>query len=193
MIRQVQLRFILTQHNRDNLVMNNIKQYFGCGTIKETEKLVRFVVINLGYINKIIISFFYKYYLQGSKRLDYKDFLKVFDLMENKDHLTQEGIEEILLIKAGINRGRKKSKISGGRDSDSDIELSSEDTTPHTTFKTISVERPLANKQDIKSKVAKTKTIAILSSPSQIKKLFWLVGFTDGDGCLSMYKEKIFK
>ena len=37
---------------------------------------------------------------------DYQDLKKVALLMENKAHLTNEGLEKICLIKAGMNRGR---------------------------------------------------------------------------------------
>src|SRR5277367_5246239 len=107
--KQISLRFTLTQHIRDKLLINNIKNYFDCGLIVETSKLVRFVVNNLDDINKHIIPFFNKYYLQTNKRLDYKDFLKVLNLMINKEHLNPDGVDKIMNIKAGMNRSRKQS------------------------------------------------------------------------------------
>lgn len=53
-----------------------------------------------------IIPFFAKYPLVGVKRQDYLDFVKVAGLMEEKDHLTVEGIEEIRKIKASMNQSR---------------------------------------------------------------------------------------
>jgi hypothetical protein len=53
-----------------------------------------------------IIPFFDKYPLQGVKLKDYEDFKKVVELIENKDHLTQEGLNQILKIRDGINSGR---------------------------------------------------------------------------------------
>jgi hypothetical protein len=38
--------------------------------------------------------------------LDYEDFCKVAELMKNKAHLTQEGLNQILKIKDGMNKGR---------------------------------------------------------------------------------------
>jgi len=39
--------------------------------------------------------------------LDYLDFCRVAELMQNKVHLTQEGIDEIKKIKSRMNTGRK--------------------------------------------------------------------------------------
>ena len=44
--------------------------------------------------------------IQGVKCLDYLDWCKVAELMKYKAHLTQEGLDQIRKIKAGMNRGR---------------------------------------------------------------------------------------
>jgi hypothetical protein len=54
-----------------------------------------------------IVEFFGKYPLVGVKPLDYQDFCKIAVLMKEKKHLTVSGLEEVRLIKAGMNRGRK--------------------------------------------------------------------------------------
>jgi hypothetical protein len=51
-----------------------------------------------------------KYPLQGIKILDYADFCKVAELMQEKAHLTSEGLDQILEIKAGMNTGRNNSQ-----------------------------------------------------------------------------------
>jgi len=39
--------------------------------------------------------------------MNYLDFCKVAELMNEKAHLTEEGLEAIRKIKAGMNTGRK--------------------------------------------------------------------------------------
>lgn len=56
---------------------------------------------------KKIIPFFRKYPLHGTKRLDFEDFCKIIELVKNKEHLTNKGIEEIIKIQSGMNRNRK--------------------------------------------------------------------------------------
>lgn len=54
----------------------------------------------------IIIPFFETYPIQGTKSLDFADFKKVAEILKKKEHLTLEGFNRILEIKAGMNRGR---------------------------------------------------------------------------------------
>lgn len=87
--------------------MQNIAKFLGCGFIHESNtQIVNLICKNLIDIEEKIIPFFEKYPLRGTKRLDYTDFHKVFQLMKNKFHLTLEGLNEIKSIKAGMNRGR---------------------------------------------------------------------------------------
>ena len=58
-------------------------------------------------IVNIIIPFYNKYPIHGVKALDFKDFCLVAEMMKEKKHLTQKGLELIRKIKAGMNRGRK--------------------------------------------------------------------------------------
>ena len=53
-----------------------------------------------------IIPFFNKYQIQGVKLMDYRDWCKVSELMKNKAHRTEQGLQEIRKIKVGINKGR---------------------------------------------------------------------------------------
>lgn len=65
-----------------------------------------FVVEKFPDITKKIIPFFDKYLLVGAKLQDYKDFKRVAELMKEKAHLTQSGLEQIKQIKDEMNTGR---------------------------------------------------------------------------------------
>ena len=56
-------------------------------------------------LNKII-PFFNKYLIKGVKYLDYLDWCKGVELINNKNHLTKEGLEQLREIKSRMNRGR---------------------------------------------------------------------------------------
>jgi LAGLIDADG endonuclease len=101
----VLLRFIITQHSKDEELMRSITQYFGCGNLyKNKEKVLDFVVSKLSDINKIIIPFFSKYPIKGEKYKDFLYFCKIAELMNNKAHLTKEGLDQIRNIKSLMNR-----------------------------------------------------------------------------------------
>jgi len=67
---------------------------------------VDFTVSKLADIQNIIIPFFLKYPILGIKSKDFADFCKVTELMKAKAHLTNEGLDQISEIKAGMNKGR---------------------------------------------------------------------------------------
>jgi hypothetical protein len=107
--KSVSLIFRITQHKRDLLLMKSIIKFLDCGQVKPrpAESCVDFIVTKFSDIDGKIISFFDKYHLTGNKKLDYLDFCKAAELMKNKTHLTPEGLEKIIRIKAGMNTGRK--------------------------------------------------------------------------------------
>lgn len=88
--------------------MKSLIYYFGCGHIasRNNKNYVEFAVTRFEYILEKVIPFFDKYQIVGVKSKDYSDFKKVAELMNNKAHLTLEGLDQIRLIKAGMNRGR---------------------------------------------------------------------------------------
>ena len=105
---QVLLKFQVTQHFRDNELIKSFIAYLGCGNVElyPGGLAVNFIVSKFTAISEKIIPFFDRYQLQGEKRLNYLDLVKVAELMRNKSHLTPEGIEHIRLIKSGMNRKR---------------------------------------------------------------------------------------
>lgn len=115
---KLQLRFTLTQHIRDIELMNSIINFFNCGvvTIRSNGAAVDYSVKKLSDLTEKIIPFFKKYPFQGVKVKDFENFSQIADLMNNKAHLTSEGLKKINVIKARINKGNilsdKTEKIS---------------------------------------------------------------------------------
>jgi hypothetical protein len=107
-IPSVSLRFTLTQHSRDEVLMKSLYNCLGCGRYYAVSGRDEgyFIVSSFSDIYEKIIPFFDKYPLVGSKQQDYLDFIKVAELMKSKSHLTKDGLEEIKQIKSGMNRGR---------------------------------------------------------------------------------------
>jgi hypothetical protein len=54
---------------------------------------------------KVILNHFDKYPLITQKQADYQLFKKVIELMKCKEHLTVEGLQKIVSIKAVLNKG----------------------------------------------------------------------------------------
>ena len=95
--------------DRDKVLLSEFITYLDSGTIEKASTRpngVVYIVYKYSKISDNIIPFFDKYPLQGTKFLDYKDFCIIADLIREKSHLTVEGLNEIRLIRAGMNSGR---------------------------------------------------------------------------------------
>ena len=103
---QVFLIFKLTQHIRDEQLMRSLVDYLGCGNIYIDKSAIEYRVTKFSDLTDKILPLFTKYPIQGTKRLDYTDFVSVAELIKSKKHLTEEGLDQIRNIKAGMNKGR---------------------------------------------------------------------------------------
>lgn len=91
----VQLRFLVTQHKRDEQLIINLTKILGCGKIYPNGSAFDCRVNKFSDIIEKIIPFFEKNSVVGDKFLDFVYFERVAKLMKNKAHLTKEGLEEI--------------------------------------------------------------------------------------------------
>ena len=105
---QVLPEFRIVQHEKDEKVLHKIKEYFGFGNVKVnrtdchgTRK--EFRVRGLENLNKIV-DFFKKYNLNTSKRKNSEIFVQVIQKMNNKEHLTKEGLDSIAKLISVMNR-----------------------------------------------------------------------------------------
>ena len=107
---QVILKFSISQHTRDLELLKKFIDFLGGGSIKKHKSTHEFVLVKLAIITENIIPLFNKYPIYGEKSKDFLDFCKVLEMIKFKKHLTKEGLEEIRLIKAGMNTGRASQK-----------------------------------------------------------------------------------
>ena len=104
--KAVKLIFQISQHERDEQLMRSFIIIFGCGNVYKNRNTFDFRVTKIDDILNKIIPFFKKYKIQGAKASEFKDFSLVAMMIQQKLHLTKEGLEQIKKIKAGMNRGR---------------------------------------------------------------------------------------
>lgn len=104
--KTVSLIFQITQHVRDRELLYLFIKYLGCGRLQTSGIQTVFLVTRFEDISNIIVPFFNKYSLQGDKKANFLYFCEAVKLVEQKAHLTQEGLDKIIEIKLGMNRGR---------------------------------------------------------------------------------------
>lgn len=101
-------RFEIYLDEKDLDLLILIKSYFGgAGSILRDRKRNKasFSMNKFEDFVNILIPHFNKFPLQSAKQFDYSLWLECIRLMENKEHLTQAGLDKILSIKASLNRG----------------------------------------------------------------------------------------
>ena len=105
---QVLPEFRIVQHEKDQKVLEKIKNYFGFGSVEinrtdfhGTRK--EFRVRGIENLNKIV-DFFKIHRLQTYKRKDFEIFSEVINLMNRKEHLSKEGLDKIANLVKLMNR-----------------------------------------------------------------------------------------
>ena len=103
----VYLTFQLTQHLREESLIISIASYLDCGKIYKNRESIYLDITKFSDLTGKVLPILEKHPIMGKKLLDFEDFCKVAELMQNKAHLTQLGLEAIREIKTGMNIGRK--------------------------------------------------------------------------------------
>jgi hypothetical protein len=103
---QVMPEFVVTQGQKSINVLEDIKNFFGCGAIfvnrrhdNHKENIYRFCIRCLKDLHEKVIPFFRDNQLRISKRHDFTIFCEVVEMMRNRHHLTLEGLEKIRQLK----------------------------------------------------------------------------------------------
>lgn len=90
--KTVRLNFQITQNESDKELLTLIILYLKCGTLQSHGTGKTITVTRFEDIYNIIIPFYQKYPLQGTKRLDFALFIEIAELIKTKSHLTSEGL-----------------------------------------------------------------------------------------------------
>jgi hypothetical protein len=100
--------FQISLHQRDLSLLLVLQQFFGgIGRIyiDSNQKKVKYVVTKLSDLINVIIPHFLNYPLLTQKAADFLLFQRVVGIISTKDHLSIEGLQKIINIKATMNKG----------------------------------------------------------------------------------------
>ena len=105
---QVLPEFRIVQHEKDEQVLHELKNYFGFGNVKinnSDKNATRkgFRVRGLKNLNKIV-DFFRKNQLRTSKKKNFEIFAEIIHMMNNKEHLNKKGLDKIAKLVSEMNR-----------------------------------------------------------------------------------------
>lgn len=107
--RSVAFNFLINQDKIDSQLLESFTQILGCGNYSVWEKtgVGTFTVSGFNNIIEKVIPFFEEYPIIGVKAKDFEDFKEASILIKSKAHLTQKGLDKILLIKSRMNTKRE--------------------------------------------------------------------------------------
>lgn len=98
--------FIISLHNRDLPILEDIKKFFGVGSVfKHGKDSSKYMITSIKQLSTVI-SHFDNYPLITQKYADYYLFKMAVNLIKNKDHLTTEGLEKVVAIRKSIFKFR---------------------------------------------------------------------------------------
>lgn len=102
-----QLFFSISLKKADKAILDRIQCFFGVGKIKyeKNNDAFTYCVSNMKDLREVIIPHFLKYPLITQKQADFELFKSVAELINKKEHLTIEGLQKIVNIRASINLG----------------------------------------------------------------------------------------
>ncbi len=108
---QVFPELAVTQGEKSLQALRDLQQFFGCGNLfvnrrsdNHKENLFRFCVRSVADLKERIIPFFQENPLRTAKQQDFEKFVSVIRMMEERKHLSIEGIAEIARIVETMNR-----------------------------------------------------------------------------------------
>jgi sRNA-binding regulator protein Hfq len=97
--------FQISLNKRDKSLLMELKDYFGVGNIRYRKDGVLFYQVFTVKDLKRVVEHFDKYPLMTKKQADYLLFKMAIDLIDNKEHLTMEGLRKLVSIRASMNFG----------------------------------------------------------------------------------------
>lgn len=93
-------------HTKDLPLLSSIQSFFGgIGGVSVNNNSAAYYVSSVKDLTNIIYSHFNKYPLLTQKKADFELLKSAIELISRKEHLTPEGLQNIVNIKASMNRG----------------------------------------------------------------------------------------
>jgi LAGLIDADG endonuclease len=91
-----------------------LRDVFGCGTVRgRTDGVFYYEVTTPALLDGVVFPFFERFPLRTPKVEDLATFRQITSLVRSGRHLTIVGFEEILTLRAPMNRGGKRRRCDG--------------------------------------------------------------------------------
>ena len=103
--KSVRVVFQISLHKKDKALLDLIRNYFGVGGVIDRKDGVFYYRVSQVQDLMLVLAHFEKYPLLTQKGADLELFKQIVEKMSRKEHLTTEGVQEIVNLKASMNFG----------------------------------------------------------------------------------------
>jgi len=100
---QVLPEFVVVQHTRDQQILHALKRFFGGGVVRSNHGDRDCLRIRKISVLLEVCEFFLAHPLKTRKNTDFRKFRRILQLMDAGQHLTREGVLEIIEIASSMN------------------------------------------------------------------------------------------
>lgn len=161
---RVEGRFKITLHKKDLALLKQLQKFFsGVRKIgKNGKDTLSLDIRSIEELYTAVLPLFDSYSLITQKKVDFELFKRVIGKIKNKEHLTDVGIQEIVNIKASMNRGLSD-ELKEAFPNTKNFQLSS-----------LVTHNFIRNSAGCQSSYSLTL--------SEVPSPFWVSGFTSGEG-----------
>jgi LAGLIDADG endonuclease len=115
---QVSPQFVVSQGESSIHVLEELREFFGCGRVyanrrhdNHRENMAQYIVGRREDLVGRVIPFFRQYPLRTAKRFDFETFAVCVDLMKDGRHLTPDGLLEIARLAETMNRRKPRTDV----------------------------------------------------------------------------------
>jgi hypothetical protein len=107
---EVRPSFALSLNEKDRLLLEELRGYFGCGAIRRSkaDRTFKYESRSAGELVEHIVPHFKRYPLVGSKAKSFAVFARVCRMIRQGDHLKADGLREIVAIAYEMNLGNRR-------------------------------------------------------------------------------------
>jgi hypothetical protein len=107
------LKYKISMLDNEVELLKMVKSFFNCGVLRQNNNgTVDFEINDFSSLKTILIPHFLKYPLRGTKYLDFLSFKEASHIFENREHLLEEGVNKLFLLRRGMNSQRDFSQFN---------------------------------------------------------------------------------
>ena len=107
---EVRPSFALSLTERDRPVLEELRMFFGCGSIRHSrsDKTFKFEARSTHELTKRVIPHFESHPLVGGKVRSFEGFARICRMIGQGNHLERDGLREIIGIACEMNLGKRR-------------------------------------------------------------------------------------